>query len=214
MKRNAAGGSGADAALGARVHSGWTVLVAVAGSDRPEVIERRRVVIADRSIAGSKQPFHAAEGWPLAKAETYLNKCQERTHALAREGLSQLVADLRTRGHALAVCAVLTATERPLPALDRILASHALIHAAEGALYRDAVADAAAHCGLTVMRIAERELDARAAAELRTTPARLHEWLAEMRRILGPPWTQDEKRAALAARVALAARRRRAAAAR
>ena len=48
-------------APGFRAHSGWAAMVAVAGTIlAPLVIERRRVVIADPSMAGSKQPYHAA----------------------------------------------------------------------------------------------------------------------------------------------------------
>ncbi len=50
------------AAVGFPAHSGWTVVVAVAGSlSRPEALERRRIETADVAIPGSKQPYHEAE---------------------------------------------------------------------------------------------------------------------------------------------------------
>src|SRR5258708_3996478 len=49
------------AALGFRAHSGWAVGVVVTGSrSNLEVLERRRIEIADAAIPGSKQPYHAA----------------------------------------------------------------------------------------------------------------------------------------------------------
>jgi hypothetical protein len=60
------------AALGLRAHSGWAARVAMAGTARgPAVVERRRILTADPAIRGSKQPYHAAEGWELAKATRY-----------------------------------------------------------------------------------------------------------------------------------------------
>ena len=45
-------------ALGFRAHSGWAALVAVAGTiDALRVLERRRIVIADPEMPGSKQPY-------------------------------------------------------------------------------------------------------------------------------------------------------------
>ena len=50
------------AALGFRVHSGWAVLVVLAGPvETPTILDRRRIEIADVEMEGSKQPYHAAE---------------------------------------------------------------------------------------------------------------------------------------------------------
>ena len=55
-------GTSETAALGFRVHSGWTAMVAVARPlSKPVVLERRRIETADAAILGSKQPYHAAE---------------------------------------------------------------------------------------------------------------------------------------------------------
>jgi hypothetical protein len=190
------------AALGFRVHSGWAALVAVAGSP-PAVIDRRRIAIADPAIAGSVQPFHAAEGLAPAKAERHIRRCSESTQRLARGTLRAAVDRLRETGHEVAGCGVLLGSGRPLPPLAQILASHALIHTAEGEFFRDAVVDAAGHCGLAVTGVKERELLARAAADLRTTADDLQRRLAELGRAVGPPWQQDQKQAALVAWLAL-----------
>jgi hypothetical protein len=190
------------AALGFRVHSGWAALVAVAGSP-PTVIDRRRIAIADPAIAGSMQPFHAAEGLASAKAERLIQRCSESTQRLARGALGAAIDRLRQTGHEVVGCGVLLGSGRPLPPLPQLLASHALIHTAEGEFFRDAVVDAAGHCGLAVTGVKERELLARAAADLRTSADDLQRRLAELGRAVGPPWQQDQKQAALVAWLAL-----------
>jgi hypothetical protein len=191
------------AALGFRVHSGWAALVAIAGSP-PAVIDRRRIEIADPAIAGSVQPFHAAEGLAPAEAEQLIQRCSESTQCLARDALRSAVDNLRETGHAVAGCGVLLGSGRPLPPLAQILASHALIHTAEGEFFRDAMVGAARHCGLEVTGIKERELLARASADLHASVEELQRRLAELGRAVGPPWQQDQKQAALVAWLALA----------
>jgi hypothetical protein len=114
------------------------------------------------------------------------------------------VAELRARGHEAVAGGLLLAGGRPLPGLRDVLASHALIHAAEGELFRDALRRASHRCGLRVAEVRERELEQRAARSLRRPVAELGRRLAEWGRALGPPWTLDEKRAALVAWLALA----------
>jgi len=188
------------AALGLRAHSGWAALVAVGGSGRsPGVIDRRIIKLADPLIPGSKQPYHAAEGWPLPKAEEFIGRCTSRTTSMARDAVQNVVEDLSRKGHRLVGCGVLSASGRRLPDLASTLASHALIHTAEGELFRNALIEAAESCRLRVARIPERELFPRAVQDLRVPMQKLQKQLSELGRSLGPPWTQDQKLAALVA---------------
>jgi hypothetical protein len=103
-------------------------------------------------------------------------------------------------------CGLLLASGRPLPALDKILASHALIHTADGELFREALLHASARCGLHDFRIKERELLDCAGKALHFKPANLMRRVTELGRSLGSPWSQDEKFATLVAWLALGAR--------
>ena len=193
-----------NAALGLRAHSGWAALVAVAGTPRaPMVIDRRRIELADSSIAGSKQPYHVAEGLKLAKASDLVDRCAEAARHLAAEAFRAAIADLRTKGHDVVACGLLLASGRPLPALESILASHALIHTADGELFRDALVRAAGRFRLPVIRVREKELHARAGKDLEMPAAQLQGRVAELGRGIGPPWTEDQKLAALIAWLAL-----------
>ena len=193
------------AALGFRAHSGWAAAVAVAGTPRaPEILERRRIEIADSSISGSKQPYHAAEELPFEKAKKLLERCERGSMRLARKAVGALLEDLRARGFAVAGCGLLLASGRSLPGLESILASHALIHTADGEHFRDALAQAGKYHRLSFRRVKERELYAQAAARFRASSEELKSRINAMGKGLGPPWTQDQKLAALVAWLALA----------
>ncbi|WEX91132.1 hypothetical protein PZN02_004760 [Sinorhizobium garamanticum] len=192
------------AALGFRVHSGWAALVAVAGSpDTPVIADRRRIEIADPAVPGSRQPYHAAEGLPLEKARSIIQHCEHSSERFAQRALRTAIDRLRQSGYVVVGCGVLVGSGRPLPGLEATLASHTLIHAAEGEFFRNAVRAAATACGLTVTGIRESELVARAAIDLGSSEADLLRRLADLGRSVGPPWQQDQKYAALVAWLAL-----------
>jgi hypothetical protein len=178
-------------ALGVRSHSGWAAYVVLEGSAKaPDIVARGRMVLCD----GHKQPFHEAETMPFARAEKFIAACRTTAAKLADDAIKGI-------GH-VAGCCVLSASGKPLPGLVGILASHALIHSAEGAFYRDAVAEACARAKIAVSRVRERDIQMDA--------EHLGAWrerLAEFGKQFGAPWTQDEKLAALGAWLVLAARR-------
>jgi hypothetical protein len=194
------------AALGLRAHSGWAALVAVGGGPAsPEVLDRRRIEMADDPEA--KQPYHAAEDLPIAQARTLLDRFVREARERAATGLAAAVADLRTDGYDVVGAIVLTASGKPLPPLESILASHALIHTADGEHFRDALATAAEGQGLKVTRVRERDVLAEAAARLKRPAAGVEATVAALGKPLGPPWTADQKLSTLAAWMALASRK-------
>ena len=179
-------------------------MVALAGpATSPEVIARRRIEIADPAIRGSKQPFHAAEPMEFPDAQAYIERCSDSTGQLAREALQAAMDGLRDRRAEPVGCGVILGSGRTLPGLEAILKSHALIHTAEGEFFRQALLEACEHCGIPVLGVKEKELYARAAAQLRAPVSELERRVQEMGKSVGPPWTQDQKYAALAAWMAL-----------
>lgn len=192
-------------AIGFRVHSGWAALVAVAGPFQSvTVVHRTHITLADAAIAGSVQPYHAAERLQIRDAERLLERCADSSRRLANEAMRKALDDLRKKGYRAAACGLLLASGRPLPGLAATLASHALIHTAEGEFFREAVAYASQSSELPILRIKERELLDTAGAKFRVSPDELGRRLTEIGRTLGPPWRQDEKYAALVASLALA----------
>ena len=180
-------------AIGVRVHSGWSVLVAVSGdASAPEIVDRRHIVIIDPSIAGAKQPYHFAETLAIEAAEKHISRCAEVSQRLALKAIDETLHELRGRGYKVAGCALLLASGRKLPSLPDILASHALIHTAEGEFFRKVVREAFEELHVPVTGARERDIEEQAQA----TP--MMERLSMLGRSIGPPWTKDEKTATLA----------------
>jgi hypothetical protein len=169
-------------------------MVAVAGTiDTLRVLERRRIVIADPEIPGSKQPYHAAAELPFPQAEELVRTAIESSRALALEAMVAAVKVLRVRGHEIAGCGVVLGSGKALPGLKSILASHALIHTAEGEMFRDVLVWAAQSQCLPVTGVREKELDSTGLKRIDS-----------FGKLIGPPWTQDQKYATVAALTALA----------
>jgi hypothetical protein len=195
------------AAIGLRIHSGWGALVAVAGENgAQELIDRRKVVIVDPKAAGVAQPYHFVEEMELRAAERHLSRCASNSKRLAVEALRAVSAQLRDRGFVVTGAALLLSSARPLPDLDEILGSHALIHAAEGEFFRQAFRQALERLEIPVIGIRERDLDDQARKAFGKAADEVHERINSMGRLLGPPWTEDEKTAALAAAIVLTGR--------
>jgi hypothetical protein len=192
------------AAMGVRMHSGWGALVVVSNqSGRVNVVARERIEVIDQKAGGNPQPYHRAKNLALIEAEKYLARCAAESKRLATCSIRGLTEDLQKRGYQLAKCAVLTASGRELPSLAGILAAHPLIHTAEGEFFRNAISSACEGLGLGVLRMRERELESSAKASLGRSAAAVVRQIANAGKSLGSPWTQDHKKAALAAWMAL-----------
>jgi len=192
------------AALGFRVHSGWTALVAVSlDGDAPQVLLRRRTQLVGCFTYEFRQPYHTAEKRPLAEAAAVIAQAESEATKLACEAIEAAERDLQRIRCKLSSCAMLLASGRPLPDLTGILASHALIHAAEGELFRNAVLNASRSRGVAAFTLRERALLEVATKSLRLAPDELTRSLSLLGAGLGPPWSQDEKFSALVAWLAL-----------
>src|SRR5882762_1571688 len=192
------------AAAGFRENSGWTALVAVClEKGAPIILARRRVHLVETFGYEFRQPYHTAEKIPLDKARDFVSRMQSEARRLARRAILGLRSDLQTQGFALKCCGLILAAGRPLPDLEKILASHALIHTADGELFREAIVHASLRSGLTMCTVKERELLDRAGQAFRIKSAALLQRVTELGRPLGAPWSQDEKFATIAAWLAL-----------
>jgi hypothetical protein len=168
------------------------------------VLARERVHLVEIFIYKFRQPYHTAGRLPPEQAAPFVARIRAEARRLAARAIRKLEAELRAQGFALARCAVLLASGRPLPALPRILASHALIHTADGELFREALLHASARRGLATVAIREREVLAAGSKALRISPNTLTRRIAALGRPIGPPWSQDEKLASAVAWLALA----------
>jgi hypothetical protein len=182
------------AALGFRAHSGWTALVAICVSKGvPSVLARERIHLVETFTYEFRQPYHTAEKMPLEEAGNFISRVETQARRLAHRAIHELQKNLEAQGYELKRCGLVLASGRTPPALPQILASHALIHTADGELFRRAILDASARIGLAGKTIKEREVLGEASRILRLKPNDLTRRIAELGRPLGPPWSQDEK---------------------
>ena len=194
------------AAVGFRVHSGWAAAVVLCGPvDAPVVVDRRKIQLVKIFTYAYRQPYHTAEKMPRDDAMKFIRGVQSDAKRLAVSFLRSLKADLAEGDFKIVRSALLLASGRALPELEKILASHALIHTADGELFRDSLRAACGVCDLAVEGIREKELFAAASLKaLGVQSAALKRRITALGKALGPPWSQDEKLAALAAWLTLA----------
>lgn len=193
-----------NAAVGLRVHSGWTALVVVCVENAgPVVLLRERPELVKTFSYKFRQPYHTAEKLPFARGREFISSVNTEARQLSYRALRAAQAESAKRGYHLTACGLLLASGRPLPALQNILASHALIHTADGQLFRNALTHASARCALPVFSLRESELLKEAAQTLGQQETSLLKRVTELGKSVGSPWTQDEKYAALVAWLAL-----------
>jgi len=192
------------AALGFRVHSGWAALVAISIEEGlPLLVFRERPHLVKTFTYEFRQPYHTAEKKPLHEARDFISQIRTAAGDMAYQVLRSAQTGLRKQGYELKRCGLLLASGRPLPALPQILSSHALIHTADGELFREALLDACKRCGLEAFTVKESELLERAFRALQWQPGEVTSRLIELGRSHGSPWSQDEKFAALVACLSL-----------
>ncbi len=195
------------AALGFRAHSGWTALVALSVTKGvPSVLARQRLHLVETFTYRFRQPYHTAEKMPADEAQAFVSRVESEASRLAHRAIRELQESLLAQGYELKRCGLVLASGRTLPPLPQILSSHALIHTADGELFRRAILQASADNGLASATIKEREILSEASRVLRIKPNDLTRRIAELGRPLGAPWSQDEKLASLVAWLALASR--------
>ena len=192
------------AALGVRMHSGWGVLVAISGdAESIEIVDRRRIVVTDAKISGAKQPYHYAAELALEEFEKYIANCAQVSERLAFAAVESMVRELEGHHYRAVGSAILMASGRSLPSLSNILASHPLIHTAEGEFFRDAVRKACERLEIPITAIRERDVDEQAKQTFGNTTNRIQRKISGLGSSIGPPWTKDHKTAALAAAIIL-----------
>jgi hypothetical protein len=188
-----------NAALGCVAHSGWAAVVGATEVDGAlGILIRERIILADPADPGQKQPYHTVEEFPLQQAAARLASYAATAAGMARDALERILTR-QLGGFRFTGVGILDSEGRKGSTLASILASHALIHTADGDHYRDAIDAAARQFKLPVFRVRTRALDAAASEAIAKPAGLLHTTIKESGRTVGPPWGADQKAAALLA---------------
>lgn len=175
-------------------------MVVIGGSSStPTLLARSRVALMDAHDPLSKQPYHAVESLGVEEAGRRLDQYLSVATSLAQASIRAQADALRAREILIRSIGILESSGRKPVSLSSILASHALIHGADGDHFRNALAGAAQQQRLRVSRIPARDIETYAAEHLRQPINRLLDVVNDLGRSIGPPWGADQKKAALLA---------------
>jgi hypothetical protein len=192
------------AALGFRLHTGWAVVVAVAGvPGKFEVLLRRRIELLPPGDSVPRFVYHKAAELPPSQAADLLQRAEAASQQAALIAVKEILNHLRSLVF-VAKAAGIPCGSRPVPAdLTMVLRSHPMIHAAEGALFQRALASACQSCELSVISAREREIWLNAAGPWTLKESELRKQVDGMRKSVGAPWGTDQKTATAFALLAL-----------
>src|SRR4030095_4060399 len=189
--------------IGLRAKTARAIAVVLAGPvDSPRVVRRVEVVLSDPAVPATSEPYHEVMELPWERATVAVRKTAKRIEAIASKALSKLVQDAQRQGFAVRAVGIVGAGKRNL---EKIGSTHIRAHAAEGVLFREVLEVAAAANNLRSRTFDQRSVEETATTELQLPVEKLKAALGEMGRKAGSPWGADEKAAAIAAWLGLAA---------
>ena len=191
------------AVLGLRAKTGRAIAIALGGTrGSPTAIDRAELVLWSPKTPATFQPYHAVLDLPWEEAEPVARQTEAVIVELATIALARIISEIRSRGVEVRCVAVVGAPDRQLESIGN---PHIRAHAAEGVLYRRVLEVAAAANSLQSRAFVEKDLFMRAGAELGIAASEVTAHLARLGCELGRPWRTDEKLAATAAWLGLAA---------
>jgi hypothetical protein len=143
-------------------------------------------------MEGAKQPYHFAESLSLEQAEHHLHKCSEAPQRLALKAVREMLEAVTARNYRVVGCAVLLASGRALPSLQKNPSLTCSDPYGRGGVLSQDCREACEHCRILVAGIRERELNERANETFGKAAARVREHISSLAKTVGSPWTQDE----------------------
>ena len=178
--------------LHSRTGSAEAVALSVSGRAGTSVEFRGRWTVDLIEDRAERQIYHAVRDLPTARAEAMVRQMTDVVGDIAVRHLRSII---RSIGTVDAVAVIVG--DHPVPdSLATILAAHTLMHAAEGALFRDALLDAATACGVAAVGVSRNR-----ATEL--LGGEHADVVAAVGSAAGRPWRKDHKLATVAAILAV-----------
>ena len=192
-------------AIGLKAHSGWAASVAIGILDGGyKLVDRRRIeLVTAEDMDWAKQPYHAAEDLKPDEAKALVERAINAAGRIATREIRSQVDRITDDDDRFVVFGLLMPSPMPDWSIEQILSVHIRMHKAEGVMYPDVLANAIDERGINLVRIPEKTLPKKAADVFGVKLGRTLESLAAIGRSAGPPWTKDQKTAALAAAIAL-----------
>lgn len=185
------------AAVGFRTKPGRATAILLTGSaTAPRMVDRQTIQLANPETPESSSPYHAALALPPAEGSRTVARLVEVARAATAAALADLLEAYVARGYRPLGIGVVGGSE-----VDprRIGNDQVRAHAEEGRLFPWLLEEAGRAEGLPVLAAPAKLLLARASETLGRPEGALKEALTALGQEVGPPCTQVEKSAALAA---------------
>jgi hypothetical protein len=190
-------------AVGFVVKSGWAATVLLIGSRAsPRLADCRRIDLSDPAIPESRQPYH--EGFGTAR--DHGGELARLVSSVRRFGRRSVRGIVETYGTAACPPTAAGLVVGSLLDPKRIANEHIRIHALEGQLFREVVEQTLTASGLPCSIWRERDLYGAAADALGQPESQVRSTVAALGRGIDGPWRAEQKAAAVAAWLVLAAR--------
>ncbi len=189
------------AVIGFKPKTGRTIAVVLSGTlSSPEIIRRVEVSLTDRRLHATFQPYHAVMELPWNESQQKVKPAVQAIERVAAKALTALVHEVRQAGLKVVAVGIAGPADRDLAKIGNY---HIRAHAAEGLLFRQVLESAAVSNRIRHHTFIERTLISTAGAELRWPTTKTNKILADLGRVVGPPWRAEQRTAALAALIAL-----------
>ncbi|MFB3106140.1 MAG: hypothetical protein ACE1ZA_14645 [Pseudomonadales bacterium] len=135
------------AAVGIFTHMGWVTAVTVVASDQfIKVVRTERIDTGDAGDREAIEPYHVAAGFrgldrvpPPPDPQSVIRRGLKKQQRHTLGNLRKLLGAMSDLGFEIADAAILAGRGKLAASLDKVLASHAQIHIAEGNAVRQAV---------------------------------------------------------------------------
>jgi hypothetical protein len=180
-------------AIGLKIKSGFAIAAIVERGVDGSVIEAvRKVPLASEDLPQSRFPYHPTIELPERQGAALSDKAVKEVRRVAAQEMRKVLEEFDG-----IECAALVVGSVIDP--DSLGNPHVRVHALEGKLFREVVAEALKKRGIDCGVLVERDAYAKAAPTLASTEPKLRAEIAALGHGRIKPWRAEEKLATLAA---------------
>jgi hypothetical protein len=180
-------------AIGLRIKSGFAIAAIVTkGADGFAIEAIHTVALSTEELPQSRFPYHPTIELPQRQGAALSDRAVKEVRRTAAREMSKVLNESAGIKRAAMVVGSLIDP-------DALGNPHVRVHALEGKLFREVVAEALEEQGMKCGVLVERDAYARVAADVSVAEARLRTEIAALGQGRIKPWRSEEKLATLAA---------------
>ncbi len=180
-------------AIGLRIKSGFAIAAVVSKSGDDFAVETvRKVALSSEDLPQSRFPYHPTIELPERQGAALSDKAVKEVRRMAAQEMRRVLEECSgIKRAAMVVGSVIDP--------DALGNPHVRVHALEGKLFREVVAEALEQHGIACGVLVERGAYAKVAADASSTEEQLRTQIAALGQGQIKPWRSEEKLATLAA---------------